>query len=461
MLYHLLSAISAVALRWFYSRIDVEGIERIPKRGPTILAVNHPNAMVDALVVGVVCPRPIRFTANAQSFRNPLAGVFLRAAGVVPLMRVKDAVALGEAADRSRNAAAFDALIAALRDGGITMIFPEGVTGDWPQLAPLKTGAARIAFQAHDAGVRGLRIVPVGLTFERKDVPRSRVFVQVGEPIDVDSWPRDEAGTDAKELTAEIDRRLRAVTLNFETSDAAERDRALAAQIARIFRGVGAVPAVWQRPSLANEVAITRRIDDAQARLTQASPATRERAAALLDRLSKFRAELGQRGMAVEDVEISLSVREGAWFTVREVAVIALAGPVAIWGWLNHLIPFHVARAVALRSVETAADPAMRTINIGLALVLLLYAAQGAIVAALFGLVPAIVYVLSLPIAADVNFRFRPRLARAIRRARTWLRFKAEPRLQQRLAGELAGLRAEAIGVEDALTTSSRPAPVS
>jgi glycerol-3-phosphate O-acyltransferase/dihydroxyacetone phosphate acyltransferase len=450
-LYRLLSAISAVALRWFYSRIDAEGIERIPRRGPTILAVNHPNAMVDALVVGIVCPRPIRFTANAQSFRNPVAGIFLRAAGVVPLMRVKDAVALGETADRARNAAAFDALIAALREGGITMIFPEGVTGDWPQLAPLKTGAARMAFQAHDAGVRGLKIVPVGLTFERKDVPRSRVFVQVGEPIDIDSWPRDEAGADAKALTAEIDSRLRAVTLNFESADVAERDRALAAQIARIFRGAGAVPEVWQRPSLADEVAITRRIDDAQSRLAQASPAIRERAAALLDRLSRFRAELRQRGVAVEDLEISLSVREGMWFAAREVAVIALAGPVAIWGWLNHLVPFHVARAVALRSVESAADPAMRTINIGLALVLLLYGAQGAIVAALFGTVPALAYVISLPIAADVNFRFRPRLARAIRRARTYLSFRANPDLQARLNADLQSLRVEAVSVEKQL----------
>lgn len=461
MLYRLLSAITAVALRWFYSRIDAEGIERIPKRGPTILAVNHPNAMVDALVVGLVCPRPIRFTANAQSFRNPLSGVFLRAAGVVPLMRVKDAVALGEAADRDRNTAAFDALIDALRDGGITMIFPEGVTGDWPQLAPLKTGAARIAFQARDAGVHGLKIVPVGLTFERKDVPRSRVFVQVGEPIDVDAWPRTESGADAKALTAEIDSRLRAVTLNFESSDVAERDRTLAAQIARLFRGARATPEVWQQHSLADEVAITRRIEDAQARLAQANPAVRDRAAALLERLARFRAELRERGMVAEDLEISLSVREGTWFVVREVAVIALAGPIAIWGWVNHLIPFNVARAIALRSVESAADPAMRTINIGLGLVLLLYVAQGAVVAALFGAVAAAVYVSSLPIAADVNFRFRPRLARAIRRARTWLRFKTDPRLQQRLAGELTGLRAEAIAVENALTTVSRPAPAS
>ncbi len=459
MLYSVLRAVSAVSLRWFYSRIDAEGVERIPESGPTILVVNHPNAMVDALVVGLICPRRILFTGRATLFSNPLFAAFLRAAGVVPLVRVKDVAELGATRDATRNLASFDALTDALARGGLTMIFPEGVTGDWPQLAPLKTGAARIAFQARDGGVRGLRIVPVGLTFERKDSPRSRVFVQVGEPIDVDAWPRGD--DDARTLTAEIDRRLRAVTLNFESTDVAERDRALAAQLARLFRGATAVPNVWDLAPLAEEVSISRRIDDAQSRLASASPSLRARAEALLARLGKFRAELRERRIAVEDLEISLGVTEGAWFVVREIAVIVLAGPVAIWGWINHIIPFNVARAIAMRSVESGADPAMRTINFGLALVIALYVAQGALVGALFGTVTALAYVVSLPIAAEVNFRFRPRLARAIRRARTYLRFRSTPDLQQRLARELAEIRAEAIAVETALPTSSRTAPAS
>ena len=418
MLYPLLRALSAVSLRWFYSRVDAEGVERIPASGPTILVVNHPNAMVDAMVTALISPRRIMFTGRATLFANPVFAAFLRSIGVVPLMRVKDVEHMGATRDATRNIEAFDALTTALARGGCFMIFPEGVTGDWVQLAPLKTGAARIAFQARDAGVHGLTIVPVGLTFERKDAPRTRVFAQVGEPIDVDRWPRGD--DDAKRLTAEIDKRLRAVTLNFESSDAAERDRALAAQIARLFRGAQAVPNVWDRAPLADEVAITRRIEDAQSRLAGATPDLRARADALLARLSRFRGELRDQRIAVEDLEISLGIGEGVWFVVREVAVILLLGPIAIWGWLNHIIPFNVARAIALRSVESGADPAMRTINVGLALVLAVYVAQGAAVAAFFGAMVALVYVVSLPIAADVNFRFRPRLARAIRRARTY-----------------------------------------
>ena len=452
MLYSVLRAVASVALRWFYSRIDAEGIELIPAAGPAILVVNHPNAMVDALVVGVICPRPIVFTGKATLFSNPLFAAFLRSAGVVPLMRVKDAAELGGPRDAIRNVASFDALTAALGRGGCTMIFPEGVTGDWTQLAPLKTGAARIAFQARDAGVARLKIIPVGLTFERKDAPRTRVFAQVGEPIDVDGWPR--GADDAKLLTGEIDKRLRAVTLNFESSEVAERNRALAAQIARLFRGAQAVPDVWDHAPLSDEVDITRRIDNAQARLASATPELRSRADALLTRLRGFRAELRARHMAVEDLEIPLDIGTGARFAVREATVIALLGPIAIWGWLNHIIPFNVARSIAMRSIESAADPAMRTINFGLALVLAVYVAQGATVAAFFGSLPALAYVISLPIAADVNFRFRPRLARALRRARTYLRFRSSPALQQRLARDLDDLRAEALAIENALRIS-------
>ncbi|MEK7403000.1 MAG: lysophospholipid acyltransferase family protein, partial [Gemmatimonadota bacterium] len=333
MLYSLLRAINAVCLRWFYGRIDVEGLERLPDSGPALLAVNHPNALVDSMVTAFVCNRRLTFTARATLFTNPLRAAFLRWAGVVPLIRQKDVVAVGATTDTNRNVGSFDALIGALRRGGASMIHPEGVTGDHPSLAPLRTGAARIALQARDAGVRGLRLVPVEITFERKDAPRTRVFVQVGEPIDVDGWPRLDADQDARAMTAELDRRLRAVTLNFESADASDRDRSLARLLARLFRGSEAIPEVWppQTP-MAGQVSITRRIDEARAHLANASPAKRIRAEALLDRLAKFRDDLRSHDMSFEDVEITLGVSEGTWFVVREAGIVAAGGPVALWG---------------------------------------------------------------------------------------------------------------------------------
>jgi len=456
MLYSVLRAINAVTLRWFYSRIDVEGLERLPAAGPALLAVNHPNSLVDSMVTAHVFSRRLTFTARATLFTNPLRAAFLRAMGVVPLIRQKDIVELGASGDTNRNVGSFDALIGALKRGGASMIHPEGITGDHPSLAPLRTGAARIALQARDAGVHGLKLIPVGLTFERKDAPRTRVFVQIGEPIEIDAWPRVNDEQDARDMTAELDKRLRAVTLNFESADASDRDRTLARLLARLFRGSEAVPNVWppQTP-MADQVSITRRIDEARAHLAKASPPKRIRAEALLDRLARFRDDLHTHQVSFEDLEIGLDVSEGAWFVVREAGIIGSAGPIAIWGWLNHWIPFHLAQTLALRNVESAAEPAMQAMLIGIALVLAFYMVQGALVWAVFGGVIALLYVASLPIAADINFLIRARLTRAIRRARTYLRFRRDPALQARLGAELAWLRAEALVVEELLALSS------
>jgi len=101
-----------------------------------------------------------------------------------------------------------------------------------------------------------------------------------------------------------------------------------------------------------------------------------------------------------------------------------------------------------MRSAESAADPAMRTIVAGSALVLAFYAAQGALVAAVVGWIPASLYVISLPLAADVNFLLRERLRRAVRRARTYLLFRRRPKLQASLQQDFQALRIEAMEIE-------------
>jgi hypothetical protein len=93
----------------------------------------------------------------------------------------------------------------------------------------------------------------------------------------------------------------------------------------------------------------------------------------------------------------------------------------------------------------------MRTIVAGAVLVVAAYALQGVLVGALFGWLAALVYVVSLPLAADVNFVFRERLRRALSRARTYLRFRRDPSLQQALRTEAESLRSDARALDAAL----------
>ena len=202
MIYRSLRWIAGIMLHWFYSEIRVDGSENIPRSGPLLVAVNHPNALVDSLVAGWVVPRRLRMTAKATLLANPFIAFVFKLLGVVPLRRSSDAP--GNARDDyDRNNAAFEEIIGVLRKGGAVLIFPEGRSNS-DELMPLKTGLARIALAARQNGVMGVRILPVGLTFENKSTPGTRVVARIGGALGVDgrSWES------ARDLTNEIRERL-------------------------------------------------------------------------------------------------------------------------------------------------------------------------------------------------------------------------------------------------------------
>lgn len=189
-------------LHWFYSEIRVEGTSNIPGDGPLLVAVNHPNAMVDSLIAGWIVPRRLRMTAKATLLNNPVVAVVFRMIGVVPLRRAHDESGASPE-NRARNDGAFAEIISALRANGSVLIFPEGKSNS-DSLMPLKTGLARIALEARRGGVRNLSILPVGLNFESKGEPGSRVLVRIGAPIPLEGWQGDSAG----ELTGAVASRL-------------------------------------------------------------------------------------------------------------------------------------------------------------------------------------------------------------------------------------------------------------
>ena len=452
-MYALLRALAGVALRWFYRSIQVEGRERIPQRGPILLVVNHPNALVDALLAGWVVPRRVLLTAKATLFRNAVGAMLLRWVGVVPLRRASDEKNPRDPLDPSRNEDTFLAVRNALRAEKAVLIFPEGKSHDEPAMAPLKTGAARMALDAWSSGAAPtLAIVPIGLTFEHKDTPRTRVLVQVGEPLVVERWCSGDHPRPVDELTHEIEGRLRAVTLNYASADEAARTIRLASTIAALMEPQVALGEVDR--GLGVDTTIARRIEELSAQLGAADPDLRARTASLVERLEAVHCMAAAHGILLEDVGIDLTLRAGLRFTVREGWLLLVGGPVAFWGRLNHLIPFRAAEWIAMQSVESAADPAMRTLLAGAALVLVAYLAQTVLVGFLTTPLVAMLYLASLPLAADVNFVLSDRLRRAARRARAFFLLSANRDLHERLTTELALLRAEVLSLDEAFSAA-------
>jgi 1-acyl-sn-glycerol-3-phosphate acyltransferase len=177
--------LGGIALHWFYDDIIVTGAERIPRDGPLLVAMNHQNALVDALLAMWVVPRDVRITAKATIASSAPGALLMRSLGIVALRRSSDE---GGSVDRSRNEQAFAAIDDALRRDETVLMFPEGRSHNEPGIAPLKTGLARAALRARANGIRGVRIVPIGAAFENKGEPGSDVALVVGELIDVDAW---------------------------------------------------------------------------------------------------------------------------------------------------------------------------------------------------------------------------------------------------------------------------------
>ncbi len=210
MLYNFLRWVSGVALHWFYSDIRVIGHHHVPENGPIIVAANHPNALVDALVAGWILPRRLSITAKATLVENPVLAILFRMLGIVPLRRVSDEQKkdLDGTLDPTRNQGAFHRVLEVLRENGVVLIFPEGKSHNEPALAPLRSGLARIALQARDDyGIPGVQVLPLGLKFQAKGEPNSVVIAEFGQPIRID----DLRDVSVEQLTTEVEKRLRSV----------------------------------------------------------------------------------------------------------------------------------------------------------------------------------------------------------------------------------------------------------
>lgn len=209
--------ISGIALHWFYGSVRVLCAERIPRTGPILVAVNHQNALMDALLAQWAVPRPLRLTAKASLGDSLPGALLLRVVRIIPFRRATDERAR-RAVDPLRNAQAFERIVGELRAGGGVLVFPEGKSHNEGDMAPLKSGLARAALTARGAGVQGVQVVPVGLSFEAKDRPGSAVVVEVGEPVHVDQWEGNAQG-----LTRLVEGRLRGVSFQPVDPEVTER----------------------------------------------------------------------------------------------------------------------------------------------------------------------------------------------------------------------------------------------
>lgn len=158
-------------VRCFYKfmfKIEVEGVENIPKDKNFLVVPNHLSYYDPPLIV-VFLPIDMAYMAKESLFRVPILGRIIKAFGAFPVKT------------GGNDISAVKTAIKILKDGKSLTIFPEGTRVKTPGvLGEGKQGAAMIAAKA------GVGFLPVGINTTYKF--RSKVKLNVGEYIDFSEY---------------------------------------------------------------------------------------------------------------------------------------------------------------------------------------------------------------------------------------------------------------------------------
>ncbi len=421
MAYRILTWFLRVVTRVFFRQVEIAGIENIPATGPVLFAGNHPNSLIDPILIITTCGRKVHFAAKDTLFKGRLMRAVLRGLGAVPLARKVEhdgtpgaagTAPARDAAEMTRlNDAAFENMFVVLEQGGTIGIFPEGLSHDESQLSKLKTGAARLALGGAARTKGPIAIVPCGLTFIHPRRFRSRVLVQFGPPLMIEASPEPAA---VKRVTSEIDASLRRLTINAPDWDTV---RALDT-VRRLYQP--------QEISIEDRVELARRFNT-----YYAAVAADPRVVELMGRVRTYQQKLDELGLTDRELARDLSKLEVGARMLRHIVLVAWWLPLTVPAAPLHIPPLVFARIAGPRLTPRKDVVATTKMMIGMLLVVLSYAVTIAYVAWRLGFWWGGFATILLPLSGWATLRVLDRL-RLVRRGfgvlSRRMRFRSEVR---------------------------------
>jgi 1-acyl-sn-glycerol-3-phosphate acyltransferase len=177
--YKLIRLYAKIGMHFFYQKIEIKGLNNIPKDKPVFFVANHRNGLLDPILVAITNPSIHHFLTRASAFKNPIANKLLRSINMIPIYRIRDGVN-----SIAKNQAIFEHCYQVFNNNESVLIFPEGNHGIPRRIRPLSKGFTRIAFGFIDKNPKKeLYIIPVGLNYEYMQTPFTKVSVIYDKPI--------------------------------------------------------------------------------------------------------------------------------------------------------------------------------------------------------------------------------------------------------------------------------------
>lgn len=334
MIYAILKKLMTFLVYVFYRRIVNENAQRVPSEGPVLLASNHPNTMMDPLLVALGSGRNPHFLGKSTLFKTRIARWFFKVVHVIPVYRKQDAES-----EMGKNAEVFEKCYQSLEEGNALVIMPEGISQLDGTLHELKTGIARIGLGAEKRNnfELGITIVPAGINYSSPTDFFSDVHCRYGRPIhlkDYQALYENDEYEAVYAVTDQVREALTKLTTTVESSDTADALKSLK----KIYKMELVVDLGLEEEIRHHDFSVTRGMADAINWYYKTYPESFQN----LDRqMSRYLAKI--EGMELRDDLLSTAPGQRTFARrAMGLAGVILGLPLYFWGVLNNYLPFRV-----------------------------------------------------------------------------------------------------------------------
>jgi len=223
----------------FCRRIVINKPQILKKKGPLLLACNHPNSFLDATILADLFEMPVYSLARGDVFRKRHHTRLLTALKILPIYRTSEGVE-----NLNINYDTFDACKKIFKEGGIVLIFSEGqCINEW-HLRPLKKGTARLAFRAWEENIP-VEILPVGINYSSFRRFSKNVFINFGQVISPRDFDLDHAdGRKYQSFTNKLQEQLNKLVFEIDKADVAKQRQLLEIRLSLFLKVILFIPAM-------------------------------------------------------------------------------------------------------------------------------------------------------------------------------------------------------------------------
>lgn len=240
MFYQFVKIIARFAIHLYCRDIKIDKKVVLKCNGPLLLAVNHPNSFLDAIILCTLFDKPVYSLARGDAFNGELISKILYSLKLLPVYRASEGVE-----NLEENYTTFDECLKIFKQNGIVLIFSEGRCENEWHLRRLKKGTARLAIAAWQQQIP-LQVLPIGINYNSFMLFGKNIQLNMGKPIERDFMKNsfNDDGRLLNELNGAIQQQLQSLVYEIDEDDRKQKVATLYFPISKIKKYLLTIPAI-------------------------------------------------------------------------------------------------------------------------------------------------------------------------------------------------------------------------